>query len=124
MPATGFAFGHGADQVRFKLRSGDWFYFAGIWRPAMEEWPEAYAALTIPPSPDVRSYHDRQMAVIRRADRVLRLEHAVPEEELLQPLPGGALEAMHPIARRGQANLTSPSGDIRYRCGRLKSRAK
>ena len=91
--------------MRFKLRSGDWFYFAGIWRPASEDWPEAYAALTIPASPDVLPYHDRQMAVIRREDRMLWLGHAVPEEELLRPLAGGAFEAMHPVARRKQATL-------------------
>src|SRR5271156_5369802 len=26
----------------FSLANGDWFYFAGVWRPGSREWPKAY----------------------------------------------------------------------------------
>lgn len=37
----------------FSLANGDWFYFAGIWRPASGDWPEAYAILTIHANADI-----------------------------------------------------------------------
>ena len=93
IPASDFAFGHGADRVRFTLRGSDWFYFAGIWRPKTDLWPEAFAALTTEANPDVAPYHDRQMAVIPHEDRLLWLDHVVDEAELLRPLPAGSFEA-------------------------------
>ena len=30
----------------YALAHGDWFYLAGIWRPAAQSWPEAFAILT------------------------------------------------------------------------------
>jgi putative SOS response-associated peptidase YedK len=45
--------------------------------------------LTTAANPDVAPCHDRQMAVILRSARMAWLDHTVPEEELLQPLPLG-----------------------------------
>ncbi|CCE97843.1 hypothetical protein SFHH103_03351 [Sinorhizobium fredii HH103] len=73
----------------FSLVNGDWFYFAGIWRPAIEDWPEAYAILTIEANADLAPFHDRQMAVLRREQRMAWLEGLVPEGEILRPLPAG-----------------------------------
>lgn len=70
----------------FALASGDWFYFAGIWRAATRDWPEAYAILTTAANDDVAPYHDRQMAVLRRDQRTAWLDLTCPEEELLRPL--------------------------------------
>ncbi|WP_086993356.1 SOS response-associated peptidase family protein [Rhizobium sullae] len=75
--------------LRFSLSDGDWFYFAGIWRPATRDWPEAYAILTIRANEDIVPYHDRQMAVLRRDQRMEWLDLTKPEAELLQPLPIG-----------------------------------
>jgi len=99
IPASEFRFSRGGERYKFTLHSGDWFYFAGIWRPGSPEWPEAYAALTIEANEDVASYHDRQMAVIRREDRMLWLDHAVPEAELLRPLPARSFDVQH-VARQ------------------------
>ena len=54
----------------FSLANGDWFYFAGIWRPATPDWPEAYAILTIEANADIAPLHDRQMAVLTRDQRM------------------------------------------------------
>lgn len=61
---------------RFTMANNDPFYFAGIWRPASDEWPEAYAVLTTAANPDVAPYNDRQMAVIPRAARLEWLDHS------------------------------------------------
>ncbi|MBB6219373.1 SOS response-associated peptidase family protein [Rhizobium leguminosarum] len=72
----------------FSLVNGDWFYFAGIWRPAADDWPEAYAVLTIEANPDIAPFHDRQMAVLTD-QRMVWLDGLFPEEEILRPLPAG-----------------------------------
>jgi putative SOS response-associated peptidase YedK len=64
-------------------------YFAGIWRHATRDWPAAYAILTIEANPDFAPYHDRQMAVLRRAQRLDWLDATIAEDELLLPLPAG-----------------------------------
>ena len=91
VPASEFftATGSGEERRRwrFSLGNGDFFYFAGIWRPGTEHWPAAYAVLTIPANLDVLPYRARQMAVIRRADRMGWLNLTRPEEQLLKPLP-------------------------------------
>jgi putative SOS response-associated peptidase YedK len=74
----------------FSLADGDWLYCAGIWRPATRNWPEVYAILTIEPNPDIAPFHDRQMAVLRRAQRLDCLDARVAEDELLPPLPAGS----------------------------------
>ncbi|WP_085032990.1 SOS response-associated peptidase family protein [Ensifer aridi] len=73
----------------FSLANGDWFYFAGIWRPATHDWPEAYAILTIEANADLAPFHGRQMAVLTRDQRLAWLDGVVPEDEVLRPLPAG-----------------------------------
>jgi putative SOS response-associated peptidase YedK len=74
---------------RFGMADDEPYYLAGIWQPASDDWPEAYAVLTIAANPDIAPSHDRQMAVIPRSARMDWLDGLVPEEELLRPLPGG-----------------------------------
>ena len=77
----------------FSLANGDWFYFAGIWRPAIEDWPEAYAILTIDANADLAPFHDRQMAVLTRDQRLVWLDGQVPQDEILRPVPAGTFRA-------------------------------
>lgn len=86
-------FGSRRERWRFTLADDEDFYFAGIWRPASEDWPESYAVLTTPASPDLAPYNDRQMAVIRREDRYAWLDLTRPEAELLRSLPPGSFKA-------------------------------
>lgn len=90
MPASEFRYRTHGKAYSFSLASGDWFYFAGIWRPATRSWPEAYAILTIAANEDVVPYHERQMAALRRDQRMSWLDQTRSEEELLRPLPAGA----------------------------------
>ena len=76
---------------RFTKAGEDWFCFAGLWRPATSETPEAFTLLTIAPGPDVAPIHDRQMVVLERADWLAWLDLSRPETELLRALPAGSL---------------------------------
>jgi len=105
VPASEFQLTHQGQRLSFSLADGDWFYFAGIWRPASEGWPEAYAILTIEANADVARYHDRQMAVLRRRRRMDWLDFSCPEHELLQPLPIGAFRIERAIPRQAQTVL-------------------
>ena len=91
VPASEFFVGkgHGEERRRWRFSSldGDFFYFAGIWRPAEFGRAPSYAILTIAANDDVAPYHDRQMAVIRRADRLGWLDHEAAESAMLRPLP-------------------------------------
>jgi putative SOS response-associated peptidase YedK len=87
VPASEFRHRTQGKRYSFSLVDGDWFYFAGIWRAATREWPEAYAILTVDANDDVAPYHDRQMAVLRRDQRMAWLDLTHPESELLRPLP-------------------------------------
>ena len=85
MPASQFRH----KSFSFSLANRDWFYFAGIWRPASEDWPEAYAILTIEANADIAPYHDRQMAVLTRDQRMAWLDGLIPEDKILRPQPAG-----------------------------------
>ncbi|CDX24389.1 conserved hypothetical protein [Mesorhizobium plurifarium] len=87
VPASEFRHRSRGKHYGFLLADGDWFYFAGIWRPATPHWPASYAILTIAANADVAPFHDRQMAVLRREDRMAWLDRTCREEELLRPLP-------------------------------------
>ncbi|MDW9652899.1 SOS response-associated peptidase [Sinorhizobium meliloti] len=105
VPASEFRRRSRGKTYSFSLSDGDWFYFAGIWRPASSNWPEAYAILTIEANEDIAPYHDRQMVVLRREQRVEWLDRTRPEAELLRPLPGGSLHVSLAEAAPGQMML-------------------
>ena len=77
---------------RFTMTGEGWFCFAGLWRPATGDTPEAFTLLTTAPGPDVAPIHDRQMVVLERAAWAAWLDLSKPEAELLQPLPAGRLQ--------------------------------
>jgi putative SOS response-associated peptidase YedK len=87
VPAPEFRLRSKGRAYSFTLADGGWLDFAGIWRPAKPDWPEAYAILPVEANPDVASYHDRQTAVLRREQRLDWLDSQVAEDELLRPLP-------------------------------------
>jgi putative SOS response-associated peptidase YedK len=77
---------------KFTKAGEDWFCFAGLWRPANGDMPEAFTLLTTAPGPDVAPIHDRQMVVLERRDWAAWLDLTRPEAELLRPLPAGSLQ--------------------------------
>jgi putative SOS response-associated peptidase YedK len=47
--------------------------------------------LTMPPGPDIAPYHDRQIAILDRADWAAWLDPSTSAKTILKPLPPGAL---------------------------------
>jgi putative SOS response-associated peptidase YedK len=87
VPASEFHVARGGRRYRFSFEDHNWFYLAGIWRPATGEWPESYAILTIEANAEVARYQDRQGAVLRRSQRMAWLDATVADDDLLRPLP-------------------------------------
>lgn len=92
VPASEFRHRSQGKNYSFSLTSGDFFYFAGIWRPASRHWPESYAILTTAANDDVAPYHDRQMAVLTREKRIAWLDLTIAEDQILQPHPPGTFK--------------------------------
>ena len=67
-----------------------WFCVAGIWRTDKRV-GEAFTMLTMPPGPDIAPYHDRQIAILDRADWAAWLDPSVSVKTILKPLAAGAL---------------------------------
>jgi putative SOS response-associated peptidase YedK len=76
---------------KFTKAGEDWFCFAGLWREAVGDTPEAFTLLTTVPGPDVAPIHNRQMVILERKDRTAWLDLTKPEAELLQPLAARSL---------------------------------
>ncbi len=82
------------------------FCIAGLWRPSADGSPDggAFTMLTVNPGPDVAPYHDRQIAVLNRADWADWLDPAVEAGPLLRALPAGTL-SVEPVEGEGGAKL-------------------
>ena len=52
---------------------------------------EAFTMLTIPPGRDIAPYHDRQIAILDRADWAAWLDRSISAKAILKPLPAGSL---------------------------------
>lgn len=74
----------------FTLKGERWFGIAGLWRVDPQV-GEAFTMLTCEPGPDIAPYHNRQAAVLTRADWSRWLDPAVPAGELIRPLAAGTL---------------------------------
>ena len=98
IPADGFyEFTEPADKKKkrkdkwlFTKTGEPWFCVAGIWR-ADAKVGEAFTMLTMPPGPDIAPYHDRQIAILDRADWAAWLDASISAKAILKPLPEGAL---------------------------------
>ncbi|WBX83522.1 SOS response-associated peptidase family protein [Sphingosinicella microcystinivorans] len=91
--------GMGSRRKRYSVRlvtDEPFFCFAGMWRPATDDWPEAFAALTTEAGPDVAPYKDRQLAVVRPEDWEDWLRQRRGVEDLLRPFPKGSFEITDP----------------------------
>jgi putative SOS response-associated peptidase YedK len=79
------------DKWLFTKSTEPWFCIAGLWR-THEQVGEAFTMLTMPPGPDIAPYHDRQIAILERADWGAWLDPSVPAQSVLKPLPAGTLQ--------------------------------
>jgi putative SOS response-associated peptidase YedK len=87
IPASEFHIKNGDRRFRVTLEDGNFFYLAGVWRPAEMDLPLSYAVVTIEANPDVFFYQERQGAVLLRRQNMAWLDLTVPPDELLRALP-------------------------------------
>jgi putative SOS response-associated peptidase YedK len=83
------------DKWLFTLKDEPWFCIAGLSR-VNEGVGEAFTMLTMEPGPDIALYHDRQIAILARADWADWadwLDPSVSAKMLLKPMPAGCLSA-------------------------------
>lgn len=79
------------DKWLLKPARGNWFAIAGLWRTT--DVGEAFTMLTVPPGADIQPFHDRQVAILSRADWARWLDPATPARDMLHPLAAGTLKA-------------------------------
>lgn len=94
---------------RFSLAHEPMLAIAGLWRQGDAD---RFTMLTTEPGPDVRGFHDRQVAVLRPDVWGAWLYLEMPEAEILQPLPAGALQVS--LARGGKE---APPEELLARAG-------
>lgn len=78
------------DKWLFTKKGEPWFCIAGIWRNNPDI-GEAFTMLTMDPGPDIAPYHDRQIAILERADWANWLNPSVSAKAILKTLPAGSL---------------------------------
>jgi putative SOS response-associated peptidase YedK len=78
------------DKWLFTMTGEPWFCIAGVWR-SVKDVGEAFTMLTMPPGPDIAPYHDRQIAILDRADWAAWLDPSASAKTILKPPPPGAL---------------------------------
>jgi putative SOS response-associated peptidase YedK len=98
IPASEFYLLLRGSRFRFKLADKDWFYYAGLWRPAVESWPQSYAIPNVPANPDIAPYRDRQLAIIRRSERLAWLDSEHPDD-VLRALRSGSFIVERAVAQ-------------------------
>ncbi|BBF70867.1 MULTISPECIES: SOS response-associated peptidase family protein [Sphingomonas] len=87
IPASEFHIRNDERRFRVTLDGGNFFYLAGIWEPAIGEWPLSYRVITVDANPEVMRYQERQGAIIHRRQVMQWLDFTVPEIDLLQTPP-------------------------------------
>jgi putative SOS response-associated peptidase YedK len=78
------------DKWLFTKNGEAWFCVAGIWRTDTIV-GESFTMLTVPPGPDIKPYHDRQIAIPDPADWAAWLSQSVSAKTILKPLKAGSL---------------------------------
>lgn len=106
VPASEFEIKNGDRRFRVSLEDGNFFYLAGVWRPANPDWPLSFAVVTIEANPDVFFYQERQGAVLLRRQNMAWLDLTVPQEELLQALPARSFAIQEIAPREPQMHQT------------------
>jgi putative SOS response-associated peptidase YedK len=85
--------------------------FAGVWRPALPDWPASFAIITCEPGPDLALYEERQSVFLPPAVWGDWLSGRASEEELLRPLSAGSLKIARlnrPTPRPRTNHATAP----------------
>jgi putative SOS response-associated peptidase YedK len=76
------------DKWLFTKKGERFFALLGLWR-THKDVGEAFTMLTMEPSQDTAPYHDRQIAILDRADWAIWLDPSISSKTILKPLPAG-----------------------------------
>jgi len=87
IPASEFQLRAGDKRYRVTLDDGNFFYLAGVWEPAMGDWPLSFRIITVPANPEVSQYQERHGAIILRRQVKDWLDGTIPEIDLLVTPP-------------------------------------
>jgi putative SOS response-associated peptidase YedK len=87
MPASEFHMTVKDRRYRVRLDDGNFFYLAGVWEPAMADYPLAFRIITVAANLEVSRYQDRHGAIILRRQVMHWLDKGVPEVDLLETPP-------------------------------------
>lgn len=90
IPASEFHMTVGTKRYRVTLDGGNHFYLAGVWEPAMGDYPLSYKVITVAANADIECYQTRHGAIIQRRQVMGWLDATVSENELLKPMPSHA----------------------------------
>lgn len=87
VPASEFQLKVGDHRYRVTRDDGNFFYLAGVWEPALGDWPLAFKIITVEASSEVSRYQERHGAMIQRSQVMQWLDATVPEVDLLVTPP-------------------------------------
>ena len=102
MPASEFHLAVGDQRYRVTLDDGNWFYMAGVWQPAIADWPLAFSIITVAANAEVARHQSRHGAIILRRQVHEWLDKTIPEHDLLVTPPAHSfvVEEIKPGRRR------------------------
>ena len=103
--ASEFQLTIGSRRYRVTLDSGNFFYLAAVWEPAMGDWPLSYRIVTVAANREVANYQERHGAIIHRRQVMQWLDHTVPEVDLLETPPARTFLVEEVGAHAGQRTL-------------------
>jgi putative SOS response-associated peptidase YedK len=110
MAASEFQMTVGSKRYRVTLDTGNFFYLAAVWEPAMAEWPLSYRIVTVAANREVAHYQDRHGAIIERRQVMHWLDATVPDLDLLQTPPARTFVVEEIGARAVQTTLEFVGG--------------
>ncbi|NIJ37933.1 hypothetical protein FHR22_002636 [Sphingopyxis panaciterrae] len=81
--------GGGAHYRARLITDEPFFCIAGVWRPrgGHRDWPDSFAALTVPAYPDLAPYKDRHVAVVHPDDWDDWMDQTRDPLDILRPFP-------------------------------------
>lgn len=87
IPASEFQLRAGDKRYRVTLDDGNFFYLAGVWEPALGDWPLSFRIITVAANPEVSFHQERHGALILRRQVKDWLDAKIPESDLLVTPP-------------------------------------
>lgn len=87
LPASEFHMKVGAKRYRAALDDGNFFYLAGVWEQAIDDWPLAFRIITVAANAEVSRYQERHGAIVLRREAAGWLDGTLSEASLLVTPP-------------------------------------